>query len=54
MFTLPAVLEYLIVGAAAALLYGLCAFGMLGALQQAGYGSGGKRLTGSCTYRTCS
>lgn len=40
MFTLPAVLEYLIVGAAAALLYGLCAFGMLGALQQAGYGSG--------------
>ena len=40
MFTLPAVLEYLIVSAAAALLYGLCAFGMLGALQQAGYGSG--------------
>ena len=37
MFTLPAVIEYLILAAAAALLYALCAFKQLGALQQGGY-----------------
>ena len=37
MFTLPAIVEYLIVAACAALLLGLCTFKLLGALQQAGY-----------------
>ena len=37
MFTLPAVIEYLILAAAAALLYALCAFKQLGALQQGGW-----------------
>ena len=37
MFTLTATVEYIIVALACALLYGLCTFKILGALQQAGY-----------------
>lgn len=40
MFTFPAIIEYLVVAAAAALLYALCAFKLLGALQQGGYEGG--------------
>ena len=41
MFTLTAIMEYVIVSLACALLFALCSFTLLGALQQAGYG--GKR-----------
>lgn len=37
MFTLSATVEYIVVALACALLYGLCTFKILGALQQAGY-----------------
>ena len=41
MFTLTAIIEYVIISLACALLFALCSFTLLGALQQAGYG--GKR-----------
>ena len=37
MFTLTATVEYIVIALACALLYGLCTFKILGALQQAGY-----------------
>ena len=37
MFTMTAIAEYIVIALAAALLYGMCAFNVLGALQQAGY-----------------
>lgn len=37
MFTITAIAEYIVIALAAALLYGMCAFNVLGALQQAGY-----------------
>ena len=37
MFTITAIAEYIVIALAAALLYGMCVFNVLGALQQAGY-----------------
>ncbi len=39
MFTLTAVTEYIVIAVACGLLYALCSFPLLGALQQAGYGA---------------